>query len=198
MNLLLDNIVYILENLSIDDLINFGQTCVLGNELCKDDRLWKYILYDKYGIGHKLDVNLTWMDNAIKIRKIYELIYTIDNTYGDVINNLKRYNTLGTYTLDGMLYRFGGLVIVYNVPKNPNMAVANIMESNEYILIGLIHEGYIYSIYEDENTLQITKSDMYINKQQYKYLKTGQPIIIRHARYTKYIIYLSKLQIQKL
>lgn len=66
-----ENLFYILCNLSPRQLINVGHTSHYGLIICKDEYLWKQLIYDKYGVKEKI-YEKSWYHNYIDITLMFK------------------------------------------------------------------------------------------------------------------------------
>lgn len=200
MNLPPEDILNILQYLPIKDLNSFCLTSSNSRLLCTDDLLWKSMTQRIYGVTQKIDSNLSWLQNFIKLYNLYKFVYSIEDKFSKTIELIKEYGSYNNYTLNGRTYSFDGIVIVYNNPVEPKFATPSILESNEYVLVGIIHEGKIYGIYDiiDGSLFILNSIGISINGKQYNDLKMANILTMKHPYYTQYIMYLNRELIKNL
>lgn len=101
-NLPSEILYYILSTLSLKDLVNTCHTSLYFYHLCKDEFLWKRLMYYTYGVRDKIHSEETWYQNCTYISKLFNstqlsIIEKIRN-YTEQLNLLKCLHTYTQYS----------------------------------------------------------------------------------------------------
>lgn len=207
-----ETLIHILSNLSLSELISICQTSVYAYQICRDDTLWRNMLFKIFGLRDKINVSSTWYDNyimAIRLFKLTEKQVQILNMINDttpesfeLLRELKNYDTYIKYehSVSGKELPLISVVVSHTIVSEGGLGGADIhissVGTSDYAYTQGIIRPWKLFIFNGVKTSQRENYEMTMEEEM-ELLTTGY-ILKTRRKVINHIIYLSKPQINAL
>lgn len=77
--------LHILNNLMAKDVVNMSRTCKYAYNICRDEHLWRKLIYDTYSMCDKIMDTSTWYRHFISMSKVFTPLHSV------IINKVKKF-----------------------------------------------------------------------------------------------------------
>lgn len=189
-------IVTIMDNLSVNQIVNMCRVSQYGSNISQDEHLWLKLIYDKYGVNDKILSDKTWYQNYVYMTQLFtpeqlSILHEF-NTYSRekwtflaTLYNYQTYNAFyiraeyGNFPLDMViLYIHRGAIYVIGTPlihSNTTLEDALIVQLDDYFGATAtntiyIHKHTLKKVYDKGYYIDNSEQVAILNREQLKAL----------------------------